>query len=146
MKLTRTRVMLMGIAATVAAAGLWHGPLGAGDRFADRVDVIAKQTMAYNLVPQINAVMQRQPLARRVLLSGQADEFQRIESLRIMDDIPGIIDVRWVKADGSYAAGSRILPLAVEAQMLGLLGFAVGMIVMYLLELRRRANLYKMKI
>lgn len=146
MKLTRIRLMLLGMAATVAAAGLWHGPLGAGDRFADRVDVIAKQTMAYNLVPQINAVMQRQPLARRVLLSGQADEFQRIESLRIMDDIPGIIDVRWVKKDGSLAAGSRIMPLAVEAQLLGLLGFAVGMIVMYLLELRRRANLYKMKI
>nr|WP_294848566.1 hypothetical protein [uncultured Sphingomonas sp.] len=146
MKMTRTRLLLIGIAATIGFAGLWHGPLGAGERFARQADAVAKQTMAYNLVPQIKAVMQRDPMARRILLSGDADEFQRIESLRIMDDVPGIIDVRWVKKDGTYAAGSRILPLAVEAQLLGLLGFLVGMIIMYLVELRRRANIYKTRI
>ena len=146
MKMTRTRTVLLGIAATIAFAGLWHGPLGAGERFADRADKVAKMTMAYNLVPQIKRRMQRDPLARRILLTGDADEFQRIESLRIMDDIPGIIDVRWVKKDGSYAAGGFVMPLALEAQLLALLGFVVGMIVMYILELRRRNNEFKMKI
>lgn len=146
MKLTRTRVVLIGVAATIAFAGLWQGPLGAGKRFAERADQIARQTLDYYELPQIKAVMQTSPDARRMLLSGPADDFQRTELLRIMNDIPGIIDVRWVRTDGSLAAGARVIPLAIEAQLLGLLGFAVGMIVAYLFELRRRANLYKMKI
>ena len=35
-----------------------------------------------------------------------------------------------------------MIPLAIEAQMLGLTGFAFGMLIAYLLELRRRANIY----
>lgn len=144
--MNKVRIFLLGIAATIGFAGLWHGPLGAGERFADRADIIAKRTMDYNLVPQIHAVMQRKPLARRIVLSGPADEFQRMESLRIMDDIPGIIDVRWTRKDGSYAAGATILPLAIEAQLLALAGFALGLIIAYLFELRRRANFYKKRI
>ena len=39
-----------------------------------------------------------------------------------------------------------MIPLAIEAQMLGLTGFAFGMLITYLLELRRRANLYKKRL
>lgn len=39
-----------------------------------------------------------------------------------------------------------ILPLAVEAQLLGLAGFATGMVIAYIIELRRRANQWKSKI
>lgn len=146
MKMTRTRLFLLGIAATAAFSGLWNGPLGASERFAAKADRIARVTLDTYELPQIQSVMQRDPSARRMVLSGPADEFQRIELLRIMNDIPGIIDVRWMRKDGSYAAGSYVLPLAIEALLLSLVGFTAGMIIMYLLELRRRANRYKTRI
>ena len=39
-----------------------------------------------------------------------------------------------------------MIPLAIEAQMLGLTGFALGLLIAYLFELRRRANLYKKRL
>ena len=39
-----------------------------------------------------------------------------------------------------------MIPLAVEAQLFALTGFAVGMIGAYIVELRRRANRWKKRI
>lgn len=39
-----------------------------------------------------------------------------------------------------------MIPLALEAQMLGLSGFALGMLLTYIAELRRRANKWKKRI
>jgi hypothetical protein len=39
-----------------------------------------------------------------------------------------------------------LIPLAIEAQLLGLAGFAVGMVIGYMVELRRRANRWKKRI
>ena len=39
-----------------------------------------------------------------------------------------------------------MIPLAVEAQLLGLTGFAIGMVLAYIAELRRRANQWKKRI
>jgi len=39
-----------------------------------------------------------------------------------------------------------MIPLAIEAQLLGLTGFALGMLVAYVGELRRRANMWKKRI
>jgi hypothetical protein len=30
-----------------------------------------------------------------MILSGPADDFQRAELVRILDDIPGVLEVRW---------------------------------------------------
>jgi hypothetical protein len=38
------------------------------------------------------------------------------------------------------------IPLAIEAQLLGLSGFALGMVLAYIAELRRRANQWKKRI
>jgi len=43
----------------------------------------------------IQAHMQRGPLARRLILSGPADDFQRRELVRILDETPGVLEVRW---------------------------------------------------
>ena len=50
----------------------------------------------------------------------------------------------WLIAAGSEA-GSMI-PLAMEAQLLGLAGFATGMVIAYVIELRRRANEWKIRL
>ena len=45
--LRRRRMMLiaLGVALAVAAAGLWHGPLGAADRFAASIDRTARAVL-----------------------------------------------------------------------------------------------------
>jgi hypothetical protein len=39
-----------------------------------------------------------------------------------------------------------MIPLAVEAQLFGLAGFAIGIVLAYIAELRRRANQWKRRI
>ena len=56
----------------------------------------------------IQAKMQRAPLARRLILSGPVDSFQRAELVRILDDIPGVLEVRWDPA--SLPQERRVAP------------------------------------
>lgn len=39
-----------------------------------------------------------------------------------------------------------MIPLGIEAQMFALAGFAVGLVLSYIVELRRRANRWKRRI
>lgn len=39
-----------------------------------------------------------------------------------------------------------MIPLGIEAQLLGLAGFATGLVIGYIVELRRRANRWKARI
>lgn len=91
----RRHVLLIGIASVLATGALWHGPLGAGERLASQAEASARRTLDYYELPMIRARMQRGPLARRLILSGPADDFQRAELVRILDETPGILEVRW---------------------------------------------------
>ena len=93
--MNRRLIVLLGIAATILETALWHGPLGAGDRLAARAETIARRTLDYYELPMVQARMERSPLTRRMILSGPADGFQRSELVRILDDIPGVLEVRW---------------------------------------------------
>ena len=93
--MNRQAIILIGVAATMAFTALWHGPFGAGDRLAAQVEGRARQTLDYYELPMIQARLQRGPLSRRLLLSGPADDFQRAELVRILDETPGVVDVRW---------------------------------------------------
>ena len=93
--MNRRSIVLFGVAAVLAETAIWHGPLGAGDRMEARAETIARRTLDYYELPMIQAHLQRAPLSRRMILSGPADEFQRQELVRILDDIPGVVEVRW---------------------------------------------------
>ena len=93
--MNRRAIFLLGLAAVLAETALWHGPLGAGDRMATRAQTTARRTLDYYELPMIQAHMQRGPLTRRLILSGPADDFQRRELVRILDDVPGVLEVRW---------------------------------------------------
>jgi len=43
----------------------------------------------------VSARLERNPLRRRLVLSGPADDFQRAELVQILADIPGVAGVRW---------------------------------------------------
>jgi hypothetical protein len=91
----RRSIVLAGVAAVLAETALWHGPRGAGDRLAARAEVVARRTLDYYELPMIQVHMQRAPLTRRLVLSGPADDFQRAELVRILNKVPGVLDVRW---------------------------------------------------
>lgn len=92
--MNRAPLLLAGIAATIAFSSLWQ-ILGAGDRFAGHAERIARRTLDYYELPQIQARIQRGPMHRRLILSGPATDFQREELIRVLDQVPGVIDVRW---------------------------------------------------
>ena len=93
--MNRRMILLLGLAATVGSTALWHGPLGAGERLASETEARARQTLDYYELPMIQAKLQRGPLSRRLVLSGPADDFQRSELVRILDETPGVLEVRW---------------------------------------------------
>ena len=72
----RAKALAIGIAASIAAAALWHGPLGAADRFTARVERGARQALDYYEMTKVSAHLHRAPLTRTLILAGPADDFQ----------------------------------------------------------------------
>lgn len=91
----RATILIGGFAATLGVGALWHGPLGAGERFAAKVEHAARATLDSYEMTSVEARLQRHPLQRRLLLSGPADDFQRREIVRLLETIPGVSEARW---------------------------------------------------
>jgi hypothetical protein len=92
---TRNVTFAGGAAAALVAAALWSGPLGGGDRLASKIETSARATLNHLEMTGVSARLERNPLRRRLILSGPADDFQRAELVQILDDIPGVAGVRW---------------------------------------------------
>src|SRR5687768_15147513 len=94
---------LIGLAAVAAMGWIHHGPLGNGEAFLRKIETDAQAAVARTEVP-VEVRMQRDPLARVAILSGQADEFQREGqgSLKGINDLvretEGVADLRWTDA------------------------------------------------
>ena len=91
----RTRLALIGALATVAMAELWHGPLGQADEFETSVERKARFALDLYEFPQVQARLAETPLSRQLILSGPADDFQRRSLLELMEQLPGVNEVRW---------------------------------------------------
>ena len=131
----RKQLMTLLAAAVVAvgAAALWHGPIGAANRFTIAVDRSARLTLDYYEMYKVSAQLRRAPLSRTLALTGPADDFQRSELVRVMSALPGVTRATWSR-------DRRGLPLLLEAVLASLTGFLVGALLAYLVELRRRYN------
>lgn len=123
----------LGAAGAIIAALIWHGPLGAADRFAAVIERTARQTLVDWEMGSVVAHLHREPLTRHLVLIGRADDFQRSELARIMSALPGVGSAGWTDRLGG-------LPLAAEAALAALLSFLVGVLLAYLVELHRRYN------
>jgi hypothetical protein len=125
--------LVAGILASMGAAALWHGPLGAADRFTFQVERIARQVLIdFSAPAAITVHIHHGPLTRQLILSGPADDFQREETSRLLSQIPGVSDAVWTP--------SMAIPLIVEAIAVSLMGFLLGLLVAYVAERRRRYN------
>jgi len=88
-------ILLLGFAGMTGFTAIWHGPVGAGERLTKRIEGQARRQLDHDEMYQVQARLQREPLSRRLVLSGPADDFQRRELARRLDSIPGVLDVRW---------------------------------------------------
>lgn len=104
--MNRRAILMLGIICTFGFTALWHGPLGAGEQLAADAEASARRTLDYYELPMIQAKLQRGPLSRRLVLSGPADDFQRSELVRILDETPGVLEVRWDPASLPQEAGA----------------------------------------
>jgi len=129
----RRLALVAGALATCIAVAVWHGPLGAADRLAVELERSGQQTLGANDAPAgITARIHHGPLTRQLVLSGPGDDFQRAEAARLLSEIPGVSDANWNNSAG--------IPLIVEGIAAGLVGFLFGLLLAYLVELRRRNN------
>ncbi len=125
--------LVAGAAVALAVAMLWHGPLGAADRLTAPVERMARQALDHYEMTRVQARLHRAPLTRQLLLSGQVDDFQRSELRRLMSDVPGVGRAGW-------STSERGLPLIAEGALSALASFLFGLLIAYLVELRRRHN------
>ena len=128
----RNTSLSLGVVAVLALAALWHGPIGGADRFAAKVERGIHNTLVYYEMTKVTGHLHHDPLTRLVLLSGPADDFQRGELVRLMNEVPGVSNTSW--------SGGRGTPLIVEGLGVALTGFLFGLLLAYLFELRRRYN------
>jgi len=129
----RRAFFLAGLVLAIGGTALWHGPLGAADRLSTIIESRARFVLVDWEMGQVEGKLSHGPLTRRLLLSGPADDFQRRELVRIMSTIPGVSSATWSKQD-------RGIPLIAEAFGVSVLGFLIGLLLAYLVELRRRYN------
>ena len=124
-----------GLGFVLLAAWGWHGPAGSGSRFASDVERQTRQVLVDFEMTSVRAVVERTPLARTLVLTGPADSFQRGELVRILNYVPGVGSVHWSDSPAPF-----MLPLLVEVELAALLSCGLGLLMAYLLELRRRSN------
>jgi hypothetical protein len=92
---------LIGLSAALLAGWISHGPLGRGAAFVDRLEAQAQRRLRVVDLPGVTVRMERSPLGRTAILSGQADQFQRegMGSYPGIDErirtIPGVRNIRW---------------------------------------------------
>ena len=80
--------LLIGAAAALAAGWISHGPLGRGEAFVAGLEAAANAQIAEAELPGVAARFSRDPLSRRAILTGTANDFQR----EGMGQLPGLND------------------------------------------------------
>lgn len=91
----RPAIFMCGVAATLGATAIYHGPMGKGDAFAGAIEHAARAELDRQEMFQIDGRLERGPLRRTLVLSGPADDFQREELPKIMLRLRGVDAVRW---------------------------------------------------
>jgi hypothetical protein len=131
----RRRPLIIAGAVALVAAAAWHGPLGAADRFTATIERQARQALDHYEMYKVSAHLHRAPLTRRLIFTGppDLDDFQRGELVRLFGQLPGVSSVRWSDRGGG-------IPMLAEAELAAILGFLGGLLIAYLVELRRRYN------
>jgi hypothetical protein len=132
-RIRRNLALALGLFVSLGFTALWHGPLGAADRFTTPVERSAREALNYYEMTRVSAHLHHGPLTRRLILTGPADDFQTSELVRLFSQLPGVSRAQWTNAPGG-------VPLIFEAFGVAIAGFLFGLLLAYLVDLRRRYN------
>jgi hypothetical protein len=129
----RNATLALGLFVSLGLAAVWHGPLGAAERLTRVVNRDAREALDYYEMTKVTAHLHNGPLTRRLILAGPADDFQTSELVRLLSQLPGVSRAQWT----AEPAGP---PLILEAFGVAIGGFLSGLLLAYLVDLRRRYN------
>lgn len=133
--MTRNVILAIGALLTLAATAFDAGPIGGNDEIANTIQTYARQQLDHDEMSKVTATISRSPLRRRLFLAGPADDFQRTEIVRRMEELPGVGEARWNHRQPMFP-----LPMMIEAMLMALASYVTGAILSYLIALRRRAR------
>ena len=131
--------LLAGLAAALLMGWIWHGPAGQGAAFAGALERRAQAAADAAELPGIAVRLEREPLSRSAVVSGEADEFQR-EGMGsgwglkdYVGSVGGVSAVRWDDEPAAFA-----LPLLAETLILVAAAYLIGFGLGALLFVRRK--------
>ena len=133
--MTRNGALAIGAALTIAMTTTVASPMGGNRAIATTIEHYARQQLDHDEMAGITATVTQGPLRRRLFLAGPADDFQRTEIVRRMEELPGVSEARWNHRQPLFP-----LPIMIEAILLTLAAYAAGATLSYLVALRRRAR------
>jgi hypothetical protein len=125
---------VVGLAAVLLMGWLWHGPLGRGQAYVERLETGARAAIAPVGIPGVEVRLPRHPLSRTAILSGPADDLQR-EGLGsewglndYVRDVPGVAGVRWTDQAGGFGGVPLLAETLLQVALAYALGFGLGAI------------------
>ncbi|MBW0006632.1 MAG: hypothetical protein JO335_02850 [Sphingomonas sp.] len=133
----RRTSLIVGLAVAIAAAPVWSGPLGGADRLITIIERQSREALDYYEMPKVTAHLHRAPLTRRLILAKpdalSLTDFQTGELVRLFSQVPGVSSAQWTPSPAG-------VPVVLEGAAASVLGFLFGLLLAYLVELRRRYN------
>lgn len=101
--------LLIGLAATMLSAWLFHGPAGYGQRTIDRLNAQVQPIVARQELSTVTASFARDPLARDLHFSGKANDFQRRRFVEIIQEaeVRGLRSIAWSSPPRPGAGAAR---------------------------------------
>jgi hypothetical protein len=139
--MTRPVKFLIGFFFALLAGWGFYGPFGQGEKLANRIESHARNLVAQTQLPGISVRLEREPLSRDLVVSGQANELQREglgSGLGVKDYARATPDVGQVRWDDEPKGFS--LPLLAETLIVAALAWLAGLLLGTLFFNRRERH------
>jgi hypothetical protein len=132
---------LIGLAFAMLAGWGFYGPFGQGERLANQIESNARNLVAQARLPGTSVRLEREPLSRNLVVSGQANDLQREglgSGLGVKDyarATPNVGQVRWDDEPKPFS-----LPLVAETLIVAALAWLAGLLLGTLFFNRRERH------
>jgi hypothetical protein len=139
--MSRPVKFLIGFAFAMLAGWGYYGPAGQGEKLAGRIESDARNLVDQARLAGTSVRLEREPLSRNLVLSGQANDLQREglgSGLGVKDYARATPDVGQVRWDDEPKAFS--LPLLAETLIVAALAWLAGLLLGTLLFNRRERH------
>ena len=139
--MSRPVKFLIGFAFAMLAGWGFYGPAGQSEKLANRIEADARNLVAQARLAGTSVRLERDPLSRNLVLSGEANDLQREglgSGLGVKDYARATPDVGEVRWDDEPARFS--LPLLAETLILAALAWLAGLLLGTLVFNRRERH------